>query len=219
VTPPSTTSTTIPAGLVAAYGFDENQGATTADASGRGNTGTLTATTWTTAGRIGNALVFNGMTSWVTAADSASLDLTTAMTVEAWVFPTATLPQWVSLVSKEQAGSLAYFLYARGTSGPAQGVFTGGAERILYATGALTANTWTHVAATYDGAQQRLYVNGTQVAIRAQTGAIAASTLPLRIGGNTPYGNFFTGRIDEVRVYNRALTQPEIAADMTRPVP
>ena len=216
---PATTSTTIPAGLVAAYGFNENAGATTADASGRGNTGTVTSTTWTTAGRIGNALVFNGTTSWVTVADSASLDLTTAMTVEAWVFPTVTLPQWVSLVSKEQTGSLAYFLYARGTGGPAHGVFTGNAEQILYGTTALTANTWTHVAATYDGAQQRLYVNGTQVGSRTQTGAIAASSLPLRIGGNTPYGNFFTGRIDEVRVYNRALTQPEIAADMTRPVP
>lgn len=216
---PATTSTTIPAGLVAAYGFNENQGSTTADASGRGNTGTATNTTWTTAGRIGNALVFNGTTSLVTVADSASLDLTTAMTVEAWVFPTVTLGQWVSIVSKEQSGSLVYFLYARGTGGPAQGVFTSGAEQILYGTTALPANTWSHVAATYDGSQQRLYVNGTQVANVARTGTITASTLPLRIGGNTPYGNFFTGRIDEVRVYSRALSAAEIGADMTRPVP
>jgi len=62
-------------------------------------------------------------------------------------------------------------------------------------------------------------VNGTQVANVARTGTITASTLPLRIGGNTPYGNFFTGRIDEVRVYNRALSATEINADMTRPVP
>jgi len=204
---------------VAAYGFNENAGTTVADASGRGNTGTVNLTTWSTSGRIGNALVFNGMTSWVTVPDAASLDLTTAMTVEAWVFPTAISGDWISLVSKEQASSLAYFLYASGAGPPAQGVFTGGSERLLYGAQTLPVNAWTHLAATYDGAQQRLFVNGVQATSRAQTGAIATTTLPLRIGGNAPYGNFFTGRIDEVRVYNRALTQPEISADMTRPVP
>ena len=42
---------------------------------------------------------------------------------------------------------------------------------------------------------------------------------PLRIGGNAIYGEWFTRRIDEVRIYNRALTQPEIAADMNRALP
>ena len=58
----------------------------------------------------------------------------------------------------------------------------------------------------------RLYVNGTQVASRAQTGTIQTTTNPLWIGGNSPYGEYFKGLIDEVRVYNRALTQAEIQA-------
>jgi hypothetical protein len=205
--------------LVADYGFNENQGTTVADASGRGNTGTVTQTAWTTAGRIGNALVFNGMTSWVTVPDAAALDLTTGMTLEAWVFPTAALSGWVGVLSKEQSNSVSYFLYARSTGPPAQGVFTAGNEEVLSGTTALQANTWTHLAATYDGAVQRLYVNGVQVSTRNQTGSIAVSTQPLRIGGNAIYGEWFTGRIDEVRIYSRALTQPEIAADMTRAVP
>ena len=80
---------------------------------------------------------------------------------------------------------------------------------------ALTANTWAHLAATYDGATMRLYVNGVQVASRAQTGAIATSTNPLQIGGDSIYGQYFAGRIDEVRIYNRALSVAEIQNDMS----
>ena len=74
------------------------------------------------------------------------------------------------------------------------------------------------MALTYDGATLRLYVNGTQVATPAATGAIQTSANPLWIGGNTPYGEYFQGLIDEVRVYNRALTQAEIQADMNTPI-
>ena len=77
---------------------------------------------------------------------------------------------------------------------------------------ALTANTWAHLAATYDGVTMRLYVNGVQVASRAQTGAIATSTNPLQIGGDSIYGQYFAGLIDEVRVYNRALSAPRSRA-------
>ena len=60
----------------------------------------------------------------------------------------------------------------------------------------------------------RLFVNGSQVATRATTGAIQTTTNPLWIGGNQPYGEYFQGLIDEVRVYNRALTAAEIQTDM-----
>ena len=53
----------------------------------------------------------------------------------------------------------------------------------------------------------------------SRTGKIGTSAKPLRIGGNVPYGEFFRGRIDEVRIYNRALTAAEISADRTRPIP
>ena len=80
-------------------------------------------------------------------------------------------------------------------------------------------NAWTHIAFTYDGTTQRLYVNGTQVATKATTGAIQTTNNPLWIGGNQPYGEYFNGLIDEVRVYSRALSQSEIQSDMSAPVP
>ena len=79
-------------------------------------------------------------------------------------------------------------------------------------------NTWTHLAATYDGTTVRLYVNGAQVASRAVTGNLISSTGALRIGGNTIWGEYFSGLIDEVRIYNRALTPAEIVTDMNAQV-
>ena len=75
-----------------------------------------------------------------------------------------------------------------------------------------------HLAATYDGAMQRLYVNGVQVSSRAQTGTITVTTNVLRIGGSTTMGQYFNGTVDEVRVYNRALVAAEIQTDMVTPV-
>ena len=72
-------------------------------------------------------------------------------------------------------------------------------------------NTWTHVALTYDGTMIRLFVNGTQVASTAVDGRFDSRS-PLWIGGNLPYGEYFKGLIDEVRVYNRALGAAEIQA-------
>src|SRR5439155_230474 len=74
-------------------------------------------------------------------------------------------------------------------------------------------NTWTHLAVTYDGATLRLFVNGTQVNTTPATGSLQTVTTPLRIGNNT-YGESFQGRIDDVRIYNRAQTAAEIQSDM-----
>ena len=71
---------------------------------------------------------------------------------------------------------------------------------------------------TYDGAALRVFRNGTQAATDGRTGAIQTSTGALRIGGNLIWGEYLDGRIDEVRIYNRALSAGEISADMTRPV-
>ncbi len=74
---------------VGAWGFDETSGTTVTDGSGRGNNGTIAGATRTTSGRFGSALTFDGINDWVTVADSASLDLSTRATLEAWVNPTA----------------------------------------------------------------------------------------------------------------------------------
>src|SRR5262249_54135920 len=77
---------------------------------------------------------------------------------------------------------------------------------------------WTHLAATYDGVRLPLYANGVEVASRAQTGNMATSANALRIGGDNPYGQFFQGIIDEVRIYKIALAPAQIQADMNTPV-
>jgi hypothetical protein len=82
----------------------------------------------------------------------------------------------------------------------------------------VTTNIWTHLAGTYDGATLRLYVNGVQVSSRSPSGPIAVSTNPLQMGGDSIYGQYFQGRIDEVRVYNRALSATEIQRDMNTPI-
>ncbi len=201
-------------GLVAAYGFEEATGTqTTIDASGSGNLGTISGATRITTTQFGKALSFNGTNNWVTINDSASVDLTTGMTLEAWVYPTS-LNGWKTVLMKEQTGFASYWLYANDdASRPANVVNVGGTLRQLSAGSHLPTNTWTHLAATYDGSTQKLYVNGVLVGSRSQTGAIALSSGALRIGGNSLWGEYFTGYIDEVRIYNRALSQAEIASD------
>jgi hypothetical protein len=127
---------------------------------------------------------------------------------------------WRTIAVKERAGGVVYYLHAASgnANAPATGVEVSGAEQILYGTAQLPTNAWTHLAATYDGAAQRLYVNGNQVSTRAQTGLITLSTGALRLGGNGSFGEYFQGRIDEVRVYDRALTVDQIRADMNAPV-
>lgn len=203
--------------LVAAYGFNEGSGATLNDRSGRGHTGTVAGATWAPAGRYGGALSFDGVNDWVTVNDTAALDLTTGLTIEAWVNPSA-VSSWRGVVTKERPGGLAYALYgANGAARPAAFVDIGG-EIELGATATPAANVWTHLAVTFDGAMLRLFVNGTLVSARAQTGAIVTSTGPLRIGGNGLWGEFFQGRIDELRIYSRALTAAEVQADMAAAV-
>jgi len=115
---------------------------------------------------------------------------------------------------KEQSGGAAYALSANSDGDrPTNTVSVGGEERDLSAGAQLPVNAWTHLAATYDGLTQRLYVNGELAGTRPQAGNIAVSGGKLRIGGNSIWGDEFTGYIDEVRVYNRALTQKEIATD------
>jgi uncharacterized protein YjdB len=207
-----------PTGLVAAYAFNEGVGNTVTDASGHGNTGTISGATWTASGKFGGALSFNGSSSWVTVNDAASIDLTNGVTLEAWV-KLSTVTGWQAVVIKERPGGLIYALYAANTnqSGPVAALHTS-SDTNLYGPPPLPVNTWAHVAATYDGATLRLYVNGVQVNSQAFSGQMPLSASPLRIGGDSVWGEYFNGAIDEVRVYNRALSAAEIQTDMNTPI-
>ena len=211
-----------PPGLVAAYSFDEGSGINASDGSGHNLTGTVANAVWAGPGRFGNTLSFNGTSSWVSVADAPSLDLTTGMTLEAWVFPTALgSGLWRNVIIKERTGGETFNLYANtDTNTPALFVAQSptGTPIALRGTSPLPLGTWSHLAATYDGATLRLYVNGNVVASRPLTGALLTSTGALRIGGNSLWGEFFQGSIDEVRIYNRGLTQAEIQTDMATPL-
>lgn len=211
-------------GLVAAFGFNELAGTTAFDSSVVARNGTIRQALHVP-GVFGNALSFDGINDWVTVTDitNSPLDLTNGMTIEAWVNP-ADLNDSRTIMMKERGTSLSYMLYANddvAPTAPTANIFTGGAIREVRPVpdAPLPLINWTHIATTYDGANQRLYINGVLVGSRAQTGSIAVGNGPLRIGGNNVFGGeFFNGLIDEVRVYNRALSAAEIAADMLRPI-
>ena len=209
----------VPAGLVAAYSFDAGTGTTAADASGNNNTGTLANATWTTSGKFGGALTFNGTSSMVSVPDNNTLDLTNGMTLSAWVYPTSSTATWRTIMLKENTSDLVYALYGSGDTSVPQGLrVSGGATKAALGATALPVNTWTNLAVTYDGSNLRLYVNGTLTSTTAATGNMANSTLPLRIGANAIWGEYFAGRIDEVRVFNRALAAAEVTTMMNTPV-
>ena len=123
-----------------------------------------------------------------------------------------TLSWWRTILQKEADAYI--FAASSGDNTPASGgTFNGVCCTNVYAPAALPVNTWTHVAASYDGTQIRLYINGTQVAVTAASGTYEQNTKPLWIGANT-YGENFRGRLDDIRIYNRALTATEIQTDM-----
>ncbi len=106
--------TAIP-GLVAAYSFDEGAGTTLLDRSGNVNTGTIQGTVaWTTQGKNGGALTFNGTSNRVSVAPRRSLNVTSGVTLEAWVYPTANQSGWRAILQKEVD---AWFLHAGSDAG------------------------------------------------------------------------------------------------------
>ncbi len=211
--------------LVAAFGFNENTGTIANDNSGNNNTGTLTnGPTWSASGRYGAAILFDGTNDLVNINDANSLDLTNGMTIEAWVNPSNLTGYKTAICKENSTNNLSYALSPNNnTSGaanqrPNTRIRIGTTTTTVTGTTKLALNTWTHIASTYDGAVLRFYINGTQVSTANVTGNMVTTTNPLRIGGTTALAQYFTGLIDEVRIYNRALTQAQIQTDMNTPV-
>ena len=137
------------------------------------------------------------------------------MTLEAWVKPSIANNVFQTAILKEQTGNLTYALYSStDTNKPDTEAMIGGSAKVVSGPSALPTGSWSYLTATYDGSLLRVYVNGTQVSSVAASGSISTSTGALRIGGNNVWGEWFNGWIDEVRIYNRALSAAEIQNDM-----
>src|SRR5262249_3622588 len=146
VTVPVKLAATSTTGLVGAWSFNAGSGPTVTDSSGNGNNGTISGATWTTSGKYGSALLFNGVSDWVTVNDANTLDLTNALTMEAWVKPSS-LSNFTNVIMKERTGGLSYALYSSdGANNPPAAYISSGTDRSGRATSVLPLSTWSHLA-------------------------------------------------------------------------
>ena len=225
------TVTATSAGLVAAYAFNETSGTATVDGSGHGLTGTLTNGATFGPGKNGNAVALDGVNDFVTLGNPAALQLTGSLSISAWINASAFPSDDAAIVSKRSSGESGFQLDTTVDRGPRAIGFkisdaSGGSSVARYGATTLQLNTWYHVAGVYNATARTLdvYLNG-QLNNGVLLGTVPASQpnpgQNVNIGQRPGVpGTFnFRGKIDDVRLYSRALTQAEIQADMTTPVP
>ena len=213
-------------GPLVAYNFNEGSGTTVSDVSGHGVTGNIIGATWTTGGRFGNALSFNGSSSYVDLGNPALLQITGSMTWSTWVKAAANPPNDGQIVAKSNNPSGWQTKTSPDTGPHTFGVAVAGANNNFaqrYSTTIRSLNVWYYVAGVYNDAGRTLdfYVNGVRdngVLIGTIPASQINSAVNVNIGRRSG-GFYFSGVIDEVRIYNRALSGPEIQADMNTPIP
>lgn len=155
--------------------------------------------------------LFDGYTSYVAVPNSADLNPSSAITLEAWIKPSQLTVSTQAVFGKNYQTS--YFL---GVQSSGQIVFypKAGTSFRSRMSNPVKTNQWTHIAATYDGAIARIYINGLLDTTTNVTGPIGTNTDSLfigadRIGTNTEL--FFKGQIDNARIWNLARTGAQIA--------
>ena len=200
---------------VAAYSFNEGEGKTAYDSTGS-HDGEVEGI-WTEAGKYGGAIDFNGMGNRVEIPDDNELDFTDSFTLEAWVRPEK-YREWASLFSKAgpEEPDYGFMVYTGNGEGPPKASIRDeeGEEAEVEGGEELPLNTWSHIAATSDGEDLRFYIDGDLV--DTQPTVIAdVNSYPIRIGGLWDWWEFFDGKIDEVRLYDEALSEEEIEDDMS----
>jgi hypothetical protein len=207
----------ISAELVAYWTLDEGSGNIVYDTSGNNNNGTINGATWCD-GKYGKALQFNGQNNYVEVPSSDSLEIDENVTIAAWINWIDAGDTWLGILANGQQ------------NGPWEnyGLFVNRSSRFLYFTLSLNGghvvqqtsnnvivpNEWVHVCASWDGSKARIYINGQMKLETAQSGTLVPTGLPLRIGHRNGSPHYFNGTIDEVRVYNHALTESEILVAM-----
>jgi hypothetical protein len=225
------------ANLRASWPMEEGSGTTTADATGNGSNGTISGPVTWSVGRAGNsALRFNGISGIVTAGTSPAVANLPALTFSAWIFPTGTGAGGYGRILHKGAPQVGGYWWNL-TSGIGLQLsvdYSGTDLQRSAAAGNLTLNTWQFVTVTWDGTSNgtgiHLYRNGSELTYGSTTNGTGSriddSAGILRIGNNDTMARAFAGVIDDVRIYNRVLTQAEItnlyssypiAGDLTPP--
>ena len=195
-------------GLVGYWKFDETSGATSTDSSGNGNNGTLVNGPSWVSGKVGGALSFNGTTQYVSVADNTSLNLTNAITISFWLYQTSNYAPDGYIVTIYKNDMNGYM--PRINNGTFDVAMAGNYHR--NSGGAARLNTWLLGTITYDGTTITNYINGVAVASSSFFATINASGSALIIGSRGGSTEFYTGLIDDIRIYSRALSAAEIMA-------
>lgn len=207
--------------LVGYWKFDETSDATAFDSSGNSNTGTLTnGPVWTT-GKAGNALQFDGVDDYVDTGNGASLQITGAITLAGWV-KLNSLSSDNAFFGRGQAlgsnGNRGYFVSFTGSS--TKKIYfdtynTTTRDALFTGSNAINDNNWHYVVATWDGTSginsKKIYLDGLLDAQKSSSiTEIGAPNVNFRIGADSNQDLHTNGLIDEVKVYNRALSISEI---------
>ena len=190
------------------------------DSSGNNNHGTLFGNPPWATGKIGDAVEFDGRHDYVDCGNDPSLDITGEITISAWIYPTGSgVSTYPRIVDKSDGAGYAdagYKVYLRSEENYILTLSAGGTG--IYSSSSVVLNTWNYVAFITAGTQWKFFLNG--VWEQWDESALpSSSSNPLFIG-NSPAGNrHFEGMIDDVRIYNMALTQEEIQQAMKAPPP
>lgn len=181
---------------VGLWRFNLGTGTIALDRSSNDNDGTLADEygMWTSSGEYFGGILCDGVVDNVTVSSNSTLDISTSITLEAWIYPT--VKKGGDVVRKDGAyglnvSKLGNTLYHGGS------VWVGEIEYGLTSSSGIVLDTWQHIAMTYDGSDIRLFVNSVEVDSTTQSGSIDFSSHDLKIGGRWAY---FAGRLDDVRI-------------------
>ncbi|MBT0812302.1 T9SS type A sorting domain-containing protein [Litoribacter ruber] len=201
--------------LVANWKMDEGSGTIVDDASeNKNHASTSGGPTWID-GVKGKALRFNGSNQYAIAPNHASLNLTQSLTIAAWIKPEKTATQY--LIKKAIQGSVDGYELSLASNGRVFFRFNQNMSGDTYRLNSQVSypsngNTWMHVAATFDGSTMRLYIDGVENSSTTFSSPppINTNTLALALGAEANGFRGLQGAMDEVYIFNRALSSAEV---------
>jgi hypothetical protein len=200
--------------LVGWWKLDEGSGITVLDGSGHGNHGTLMGDPQWVIGLDGDALEFDGVDDYVEVPHDETLTADTEVSVMAWINAerhSAAAGNWQAIIAKSNdPRSYSFYTYVEGNLHFSVG--PGGAYVGSTSAGEVPLNEWVHVCAMVIEGQHQYYINGEDAGTGGSGTELqgTADTATVRIGLTHEGGNNFLGMIDDVRIYNKSLTQEEI---------